>query len=100
MILENFSDSVRSFSEFVSKKARLWKLVKYDPKELNQSSIMIEWDDRNKKEIDDAKEIYIKAKLEQRRITDLGGEKIECFKPDLCAIKIQPSSFRPGRLFP
>ena len=41
---------------------------------LNSSALRVEWDDSNKKEVEDAKRIYQKAKAQGRRIVSAEDE--------------------------
>lgn len=50
---------------------------------LNTSQLRIEWDPEDKKQIENAKSYYIKAKKEFRIIVDLKDTPVEHFKPSL-----------------
>jgi len=56
--------------------------------ELNLSPIRVEWSPVNKKEIEDAKKIYIKARRENRSITTIEGIPVNSFSPSLEALLI------------
>lgn len=56
---------------------------------LNASALRVEWDQEDKKQIEEAKTIYRKAKGEGRIITDIHDNVIQFFHPKLEAIKIK-----------
>ena len=56
---------------------------------MNNSALLIEWDENNKKEIEEAKLQYQKARSLGRVVTDVDGNIIQFFNPNLCGIKIQ-----------
>jgi len=56
---------------------------------LNNSALRIEWDDNDKRQIEEAKTHYRKARSEGRLIVDLEDKAIETFKPNLLAFIIK-----------
>jgi len=56
---------------------------------MNNSSMIIEWNDSNKKEVEEAKGHYMKARTEGRLITDMEGNAIQHFKPSLLGFTIK-----------
>lgn len=61
---------------------------------MNNSSLLIEWDTNDKRQIEDAKEYYRKARKEGRIITDLEDNVIEFFKPSLEGIIIKETELK------
>lgn len=55
---------------------------------MNGNSMVVEWDDSNFKEIEEAKALYIKARKEGRKIFDMAGELVEGFKTTLKGFRI------------
>ena len=50
--------------------------------QLSTDNIRLEWDSKNKREIEDCKKFYQQAKREKREITLLDGSPVVCFKPE------------------
>jgi len=61
---------------------------------MNNSALRIEWDTDNKKEIEEAKAYYRKAKTEGRIVTDVENNVIEFFKPSLGGIVIKETELK------
>lgn len=66
---------------------------------LNNSALRVEWDENNKKEIEDAKRVYQKAKAQGRRVVSAEDESkvIEFFRPALGGIVIQEKELQDGQ---
>lgn len=58
-------------------------------KQLHLAEIRIEWDFLNKKEVEDSKKIYQQARREGRLITNLTGEEITFFHPNMLGFLIK-----------
>ena len=58
-------------------------------KMLSPHNLRIEWDPRNKKEIEEAKKKYQEAKLENREIVLDDGTPVMCFKPEYASLLIK-----------
>ena len=48
---------------------------------LSNNALRIEWDEKDKKQVEEAKEKYISAKKENRRVTDGSGNELAHFRP-------------------
>jgi hypothetical protein len=55
---------------------------------MNDNTCVVEWDDMNMKEIEEAKKLYQKARREGRKIVDMAGAVIEGFKASLRGFRI------------
>jgi len=64
---------------------------------MHGAQIRVEWDPKNKKEIEESKKIYQQAKKEYRKIVDLDGQPISCFKPELLRFLIKAIELKEGQ---
>jgi hypothetical protein len=62
---------------------------------MNAAPQLVEWDDDNKKEIEEAKSIYQKAREQNREIEDLFGNMVEYFRPSLKGFRIKGQRLKP-----
>jgi hypothetical protein len=65
---------------------------------LDNITTNVAWDPRNRKEVDEAKAIYITARSQNRRITNSEGTPIELFSPDLGEIRILETELKEGEI--
>lgn len=65
---------------------------------MNASTLRIEWDENNRKEIEEAKLSYQKARQQNRVITDLKGTPITVFKPELQGFLVQQVELQEGQI--
>lgn len=61
---------------------------------MNNSAMIVEWDDSDRREVENAKEQYCTARNENRTITDMDGSIISHFKPSLCGFIIGPTELK------
>ena len=61
---------------------------------MNNSAMIIEWDDNDKRQIEEAKEHYRKARSEGRVITDIDHNVIQHFRPSLSGIIIKEKELK------
>jgi len=64
---------------------------------LNYGNLLVEWDDNSLKEVEEAKKIYQKARLQQRLIVNLNGTPIEFFHPSLLGFEIRGKALNEGQ---
>jgi hypothetical protein len=66
---------------------------------LNGSALRVEWDDDNKKEIEEAKRVYQKAKTQGRRIVlaDDESKVVEFFRPTLKGFVVKETELLDGQ---
>lgn len=62
---------------------------------LNASALRIEWDEDDKRQVEEAKTLYRKAKQEGRLITDTKDNVIQFFHPSLQGILIKEVELKP-----
>jgi hypothetical protein len=62
---------------------------------MNSNAMRIEWDESSLKEIEEAKDLYRKAKSEGRLIETLDGQPVESFRPWLKGIVIREVQLQP-----
>jgi hypothetical protein len=70
--------------------------VQKTEQELNFAPMIMEWDDDNKKQVEDAKKVYQQARREHREITDMDDKSIEFFHPSLLGFKIKGKALKDG----
>lgn len=56
---------------------------------MNNSAMRIEWDGNDRKQVEEAKTHYRNARKEGRKITDIGGNNIDNFRPSLLGFIIE-----------
>lgn len=56
---------------------------------MNNSQMRVEWDEKNSKQIEEAKTLYRKARQEHRTIVDLDGKIVTQFRPWMKGFMIQ-----------
>jgi hypothetical protein len=56
---------------------------------LNSSTLRVEWDQDDKRQVEEAKSVYRKAKQEGRIVTDMKDNVIQFFHPRLEGIKVK-----------
>jgi len=62
---------------------------------MNANALKVDWNQNNKKEVEDAKAIYRKARIEHREIIDSKGKPITAFRPFLEGFVIREVQLRP-----
>jgi hypothetical protein len=61
---------------------------------LHTANLRIEWDTTNKKEIEDAKKYYQRARAEKRTITTIEDIPVTCFNPNLGTLLIKNTELK------
>jgi len=61
---------------------------------MNNSALRIEWDDNDKRQVEEAKTHYRNARKENRLITSLDGEPIAHFKPTLLGFIVKETELK------
>jgi hypothetical protein len=65
---------------------------------LTEYTNLVSWEPRNRKEVDEAKSIYITARSQNRRIVDSEGKAVELFDPELGEIQILETELKENEI--